>query len=570
MKQINKNLLLIILMSMVGIKVFAYDIAVKNNDGVTIYYNYINNGKELAVAPKSSGSASYQDDVIYNIPQTVTIEGTEYPVTKIEESAFLKSKVVFLTIPEGIKNIGKDAFSQCAQLKSVKIPDSVTGELNCFYGCEMLTSIEIGENITKIGNRAFVGCKKLEKIVFPDKVAEVNVTAFNDCNSLTTLSFGSGISKFTYTSSKWQNCNSLNKIIIRDLSAWCRADFVIDSGANSYYTSPISKAGYIYSDENTRIKNLIIPNGISSIKRGSFLGCIGIESVTIPNSVTTVEDFAFYGSKNIKKIIFGKSVNYIGRDNFRECTNLGTIICLSEIPPSLYHESVFYESKNINLFVPKGCVSAYKESTWSSVAKNISELSSVTLDKHEVRVNAGETFQLNASIYPIYDINKPLVWTSSNEDVVTVDENGLVKAHKAGTAKVTTLLQSYMDTIDECEVTVIQPATGIQLSETKVTMSELGEMKQLVATVLPEDASNKAVTWMSSNPSVCSVTNNGTLVAMGYGTATIMATTVDGGFPAVCVVQVASYVVGDINGDDKVDVSDYTGIANFIHAGRIQ
>lgn len=196
----------------------------------------------------------------------------------------------------------------------------------------------------------------------------------------------------------------------------------------------------------------------------------------------------------------------------------------------------------------------------------IQPVTSIKLSESAITLNKlSGTKQLTAQILPADATDKSLTWTSSNIDVAEVDANGLVIAKKAGKATITATAVSNSEAKDECEVTVLQPVTGITLSENKVTMTELGEMKQLVATVLPEDASNKAVTWTSSDPSVCSVTKNGTLVAMGYGTATIMATTIDGGFPAVCVIQVTSYVVGDINGDDKVDVSDYTGIANFIH-----
>ena len=234
MKQIKFTFLLTALFSMVGAKASAYNIAVANDEGVVICYNYINNSTELAVV-KGTGSYSYQNDVIYRIPKTVMVNGKELPVTRIEKEAFYNSKAVILEIPEGIKSIGESAFKSCKSLKTFKIPDSVEGEIgkDCFNGCEMLTSVQIGENITSIGTNAFNGCKKLVKVVLPDKVSVVGTHSFNNCSSLASISFGSGISSFAgggYASEfSWEGCSALKKIIIRDLSAWCRLNFKTSS-----------------------------------------------------------------------------------------------------------------------------------------------------------------------------------------------------------------------------------------------------------------------------------------------------------------------------------------------------
>lgn len=535
MKQFKFTFLLTVLMSIVGAKASAYNIAVANDEGVVICYNYINNSTELAVV-KGTGSYSYQNDVIYRIPKTVMVNGKELPVTRIEKEAFYNSKAVILEIPEGIKSIGESAFKSCKNLKTFKIPDSVEGEIgkDCFNGCEMLTSVQIGENITSIGTNAFNGCKKLVKVVLPDKVSVVSTHSFNNCSSLASISFGSGISSFAgggYSSEfSWEGCSALKKIIIRDLSAWCRLNFKTTSD------NPISKAGNIYSDENTPIKDLVIPDDITCINKSAFYKCINIESVTIPNSVQSIDYYGFQDCANLKKLILGNSLQKIGTFAFRD-TKLDTVICNREIPPTLIDEYVFYNSYKGTLFVPKGSINVYKETHWKRF-NNIREISTITLDKHEISLKVGETNQLNVSIYPSSDSDKPLVWKSTDENILNVDENGLVTALKPGKASIVATLKTYIDVVETCEVTVIQPVTGITLNETSLTMTQLGEMKQLVANVLPEDASNKEVKWTSSNAAVCSVSESGMVVATGYGEATVIATTVDGGFPAACVVNV--------------------------------
>lgn len=241
---------------------------------------------------------------------------------------------------------------------------------------------------------------------------------------------------------------------------------------------------------------------------------------------------------------------------------MDTLICYRSTPPTLGYGSLTEVGK-IKLFVPKGCVDTYANK-WSNF-KIIMEISTVTLDKHRITINAGETNQLITSVYPSNESEKPIVWQSSNEDIVSVDENGLVKAHKAGKATITATLKTYIDAVDKCEVEVTQPVEGIALNETSIIMEEFGNMVKLNATILPEDAYDKSVRWSSSNPNVCTVTQNGTVVAVGNGTATVIATTVDGDIPASCVVNVKDYVY-DTNRDGAIDVADIAAIISKMAA----
>lgn len=149
-----------------------------------------------------------------------------------------------------------------------------------------------------------------------------------------------------------------------------------------------------------------------------------------------------------------------------------------------------------------------------------------------------ETKSLTATINPDDTTDKTVLWSSDDTGVAEVDKNGIVTAKKAGKCTITATAKSNVDAKATCEVTVIQPVTGITLSEPSLTMTYLTETIQLTANVWPEDATNKAVKWLSSDISVCSVSDNGTVVATGYGQASVVATTVDGGFPAACLVKV--------------------------------
>lgn len=161
---------------------------------------------------------------------------------------------------------------------------------------------------------------------------------------------------------------------------------------------------------------------------------------------------------------------------------------------------------------------------------------SVTFGKHETTLKVGETETLYAQVSPSNADNKKLIWTSSDDSKATVS-NGVVKALKAGTVKITVTSEDNAEAKDECSVTVIQPVTGIVLSKTSYTLYNIGESVQLVATVQPEDATNKKVNWKSTNESAC-IVSNGNVVAVGFGTTVIIATTEDGGFMAYCTISV--------------------------------
>ncbi len=168
------------------------------------------------------------------------------------------------------------------------------------------------------------------------------------------------------------------------------------------------------------------------------------------------------------------------------------------------------------------------------------KVTGVSLDKTSLNLNPGKEGTLTATITPSNATNQNVTWKSSDTKVATVD-NGLVTAVAEGTATitVTTTDGNFQDT---CTVTVTQPAetpvTSVTLDKTSLTL-DVGGSDTLAATVKPDDATNKAVKWSSSNENVATVNQNGNVKAVGAGKATITATTADGsGVSATCEVTV--------------------------------
>ena len=157
----------------------------------------------------------------------------------------------------------------------------------------------------------------------------------------------------------------------------------------------------------------------------------------------------------------------------------------------------------------------------------------------------GDTETLTATVTPSNATDKSVTWTSSNTSVATVSADGVVTAKTSGTATITVMTTDGRKTAT-CAVTVkakVINVTGVSLDQTSLTLKE-GDTRTLTATVTPSDATDKSVTWSTSNSSVATVSASGVVTAKSSGTATITVTTTDGSKKATCSVSVKPKVTG--------------------------
>lgn len=168
------------------------------------------------------------------------------------------------------------------------------------------------------------------------------------------------------------------------------------------------------------------------------------------------------------------------------------------------------------------------------------KVTSVRLNKTSATLTAkGQTAALTAFVTPSNATNKTVTWKSSNTGVATVTSTGKVTAVANGTATITATAADGSGKSATCKITVNIPVsvTGVSLNRTSATLTTKGQTVSLTATVAPSNATNKSVTWSSSNTSVATV-SNGLVTAVGNGTATITVTTADGAKKATCTVTV--------------------------------
>ena len=178
------------------------------------------------------------------------------------------------------------------------------------------------------------------------------------------------------------------------------------------------------------------------------------------------------------------------------------------------------------------------------------DVTGVSLNKNSLSLEKGSNETLIATVTPSNATNKNVTWSSSNTSVATVNSSGKVTAVKAGTATITVTTEDGGKTAT-CSVTVTDPVisvTGVSLNKNSLSL-EKGSNETLIATITQSNATNKNVTWRSSNTSIATVNSSGKVTAVKAGTATITVTTEDGGKTATCNVTVTD---SDISITDPV------------------
>ena len=193
--------------------------------------------------------------------------------------------------------------------------------------------------------------------------------------------------------------------------------------------------------------------------------------------------------------------------------------------------------KNMKKFLTFAMLLAF---AFTSCKKDIS-VSGVELDHTDVIVGIGRTLTLTATVLPHDATNQGVTWTSSNGNIATVDEFGTVKGIEEGEAIITVTTHDGNRTAT-CRVTVtlIVDVESVELNIELDTLL-IRDTLTLIATVLPEAATNKALTWTSSDTDVLSVSADGVVIPVGYGSATITVTTVDGEKTATATILVTNF-----------------------------
>ena len=254
----KKKLLFMMTALLLPMLASASDIQVANDDGVTICYNYINNGKELELIKVDCHYSG-----IVNIPDSVTFMGRTRNVTSIGEGAFISCNLTSVTIPNSVTSIGEGAFRDCYHLTSVTIPNSVKSIGNyAFAGCWGLTSVTIPNGVTHIGDWAFSACRGLTSITIPNSLTSINEWSFYGCASLTSVIIPNNVTSIGVGA--FGDCSSLtsitlpNSVISIGGQAFMNCNLTI---VNSLITEPFDIFENAFSQNTVYNATLKVPAG---------------------------------------------------------------------------------------------------------------------------------------------------------------------------------------------------------------------------------------------------------------------------------------------------------------------
>ena len=250
----------------------------------------------------------------------------------------------------------------------------------------------IGNSVTSIDEGAFAGCSGLTEIIIPNSVKSIGKDAFWECSGLESITIGSGVKSIGY--SAFGKCSNLTAVHINDIEAWCNIKYTngisfLGSGATSDTCYPMYYADHLFLDDK-EIKDLVLPNGLTSIAQGVFYGCSeitsitipnsvtsigegafsccsGLTSVTIPNSVKTIGKLAFYNCKGLTSVTIGSSVNTINSKAFANCSELTDVYCYAENVPSTSSDALTDSyTEYATLYVPESSGATYNTAVpWS-------------------------------------------------------------------------------------------------------------------------------------------------------------------------------------------------------------
>ena len=351
-----------------------------------------------------------------------------------------------IVLPETVQYIRSGAFSNCIALKEIvwsKAPELI--DSNAFYNCDAITEMDIPATVTSVGYQAFYDCDGLTKITIPDSVTSLGDSVFYDCDALTDVKLGAGIT--TIPASAFRHCDALEQ--------------------------------------------LTVPRRVTAIKDNAFKDSVKFSSITIPRSVTSISANAFsyldkltiYGVAGTYAETFANtnSIKFVDRQVSATSASLDqTALTLNKgasgqltltVTPEDFTDEVVWKSSDTAVVTVSdtGLVKAVGVGTATikvSVGKAsasckvtvLQPVTSISLNRSSLTMEATDTFQLQASVYPSNAADQRVQWTSSDPAVASVDENGLVTALKKGTTTVTAAALDGSGVTRTCQVTVSNTA----------------------------------------------------------------------------------------------------------------
>ena len=270
---------------------------------------------ELPNEATTIGYYAFYDTKFYNNPENWENEvlyTDNYLIkaqTSISGSYTIKNQTI---------GIADQAFSDCKNLESITIPDSITTiSLKAFYNCENLKTLNLGKNVTKINSSAFSGCSRLDDIYYNNSYR----------NKMENLYFGntntclvSATWHYAITDDLLYEYDETNLLATVSGCNESAMDVIVPASiTKNGKTYTVTKIGASAFFRNLSIRSIIIADTVTEIESAAFSGCTGLGSVTLGKGLKSIGNLAFYNCAHLGNIIIPKSVTSIGKNIFKNC-----------------------------------------------------------------------------------------------------------------------------------------------------------------------------------------------------------------------------------------------------------
>ena len=464
------------------------------------------------------------------------------------------------TIKTGTKTIADSAFINCESPIRISIlPGSVTSIGNsAFYSCDSLTNVTIPDSVTSIGDSAFSYCDSLTSITIPDSVTSIGDGAFDDCDSLTSITVDSD--NPNYSSENGVLFNKDKTELIQYPAGKTDATYTIPDSVTSIGNSAFSSC-----DSPTSIT---IPDSVTSIGNSAFHDCDSLTSITIPDSVTSIGDRAFSNCNLLTSVAIGNSVTSIGNYAFYLCDSL-TSVTLGNSVMSIGDRAFEYCSSLTSITIPDSMthigISAFED---------CDSLTSITIPDSVMSIGDGAFYDCNS----LTIVTIPNSVTSIGDDAFYGDDHLTIYGYAGSRAETYALdndIPFYaIGLIEDTQtgVSVAGSSAGVlpdntQLVVEQIEVTDTGvtydiTLTQNGAAIQPTGAVTvKIPVPETMDGNACKVYRQ-----EADGTYTDMNAVYQDGYMVFTTDHFSQYVLttetlntavlGDVNGDNKVDAVD--------------
>ena len=492
----------------------------------------------------------------------------------IKDYAFFKcTSLNNFNMPNSTLSVGNSAFRYNEGLTDINLSTSLNYIDEYAFGECGFSHITLPESLANIQAGAFINNEHLQEITLPECLQGLGSAAFENNSALESVTFHTALETMTIGNNAFNLCPVLSKVFITNMKSFAQTNF------NNAKANPANTSQHIYNADGEEIINVVLPKGTKYINNNAFNGCAYIQSIKMPATMDHINDDIFVGCSALKDVYcYAEEVpEFIGVND-----------------PSTMND-VF---ANATLHVVYGHEQAYKADAWWKRFSNVEgcdapsddEVTSVVLNQTELTMKPDETIQLTATVYPANAANKKVVWTSSNDEVAMVTEDGFVLAMAEGEADIAVTSAENSSIKAVCHIKVekekvpVVTIVGIKFEESPVTIYT-GENKKLNVIFDPIDATNKQLEWKSTKTSVVDVDQEGNILGVSEGKAIITAKTTDGSDLSInCVVTVVpvtglnGIAMGDVKlivekrhlkvvglaENDIIKIVDYAGVPVYI------